>query len=102
MVPDGTIAGLGLVAWVVLGSWLFLGWRTVAVEAGAGEGAVDNRGNRQAGSATLPPGGVDAAPRGSGAPANGHVPAGGHVTASGHAPLDQGVGPSRGSVSLPK
>jgi hypothetical protein len=33
-VPDGTIAGLGLVTWVVLGSWLLLGWRTVAVEAG--------------------------------------------------------------------
>jgi len=38
-VPDGTIAGLGLVTWVVLGSWLFLGWRTVAVEARAGEAA---------------------------------------------------------------
>jgi hypothetical protein len=35
-VPDGTIAGLALVTWVVLESWLFLGWRTVAVETGDG------------------------------------------------------------------
>src|SRR5215211_741804 len=34
-VPSGAVAGLGLVTWVVLGSWLVLGWRTVAVEAGA-------------------------------------------------------------------
>ena len=32
-VPSGAVAGLGLVTWVVLGSWLVLGWRTVAVEA---------------------------------------------------------------------
>jgi hypothetical protein len=61
------VAGLSLVTWVVLSSWLFLGWRTVTVEsrtaaagsgasgsgsgtagsglgaAGAGSGAVDNR-----------------------------------------------------------
>jgi hypothetical protein len=39
-VPDGTVAGLGLVTWAVLGSWLFLGWRTVAVEAAAGPGRM--------------------------------------------------------------
>jgi hypothetical protein len=98
-VPDGTIAGLGLVAWVVLASWLLLGWRTVAVEAGAAEegavgtgvvgaGVVDNRGNGHAPSATLPPGGADVAPRGSGVPASGG-------SAS-------GVPASSGSVSLPK
>jgi len=32
--PSGTVAGLSLVTWVVLGSWLVLGWRTVLVEAG--------------------------------------------------------------------
>jgi hypothetical protein len=36
--PDGTVAGLGLVTWAVLGSWLVLGWRTVAVEAAAAPG----------------------------------------------------------------
>ena len=70
-VPDGTVAGLGLVTWAVLGSWLVLGWRTVAVEAAAavpgtaGRGtagratrvAVDNPGHPVTRSATLPPGG---------------------------------------------
>jgi hypothetical protein len=32
-VPAGSVAGLGLVTWVVVGSWLVLGWRTVLVEA---------------------------------------------------------------------
>ena len=54
-VPSGAVAGLGLVTWVVLASWLFLGWRTVAVEAGA----VDDRQQLALGSATLPPGGLD-------------------------------------------
>jgi hypothetical protein len=31
-VPAGSVAGLGLTTWVVLCSWLVLGWRTVAVE----------------------------------------------------------------------
>ena len=90
-VPDGTIAGLGLVTWVVLGSWLFLGWRTVAVEARAGEaagamaeGAVDNPASRSRAWATLPVGAPDTGGPGSGVPANGHVPA------------------SSGFVSLPK
>jgi hypothetical protein len=43
-VPDGTVAGLALITWAVLGSWLVLGWRTVAVESAAGM-AVDNRGH---------------------------------------------------------
>jgi hypothetical protein len=36
-VPSGAVAGLSLVTWVVLGSWLVLGWRTVTVEAGAAD-----------------------------------------------------------------
>jgi hypothetical protein len=36
-VPSGTVAGLSLVTWVVLGSWLVLGWPTVTVEAGAAD-----------------------------------------------------------------
>jgi hypothetical protein len=63
--PDGTVAGLALVTWVVLASWLAIGWRTVAVEAGAAgvgsvpertgtEGAVDNPEAPEARSATLP------------------------------------------------
>jgi hypothetical protein len=96
-VPDGTIAGLALVTWVVLGSWLFLGWRTVAVESGparpgtvghgaartgavgqgargavaVGEGAVDNRGPASPGWATLPVGAPDRGGLGSGPPGNG-------------------------------
>jgi hypothetical protein len=73
--PDGTMAGLGLVTWAVLGSWLVLGWRTVAVEAAAGPGpapagsgalagagahagAVDDRAHPATPSATLPPRGA--------------------------------------------
>ena len=51
-VPSGAVAGLGLVTWVVLGSWLVLGWRTVAVEAVAVEAPAHPR--PDAGSA--PPG----------------------------------------------
>jgi hypothetical protein len=80
-VPDGTVAGLGLVTWVVLGSWAFLGWRTVVVEARAvgtgivgtgvvGPGVVDDRAPVATRSATLPPGGVGPA-GGFGAPADG-------------------------------
>jgi hypothetical protein len=72
LVPDGTVAGLGLVTWVVLASWLFLGWRTVAVEAGV----VDDR-------AQAPPEAGDPVP----------------VTTS--AAPEEAVGLSRGSVSLP-
>ena len=81
-IPTGAVAGLGLVTWVVLGSWVFLGWRTVMVEAGAVDnrenlatrgavdnrgdlatrGAVDNRGTLPTRSATLPPGGWTRAP----------------------------------------
>jgi hypothetical protein len=64
-VPDGTVAGLALVTWVVLASWVAIGWRTVAVEAaaaGAGTvggragaaGAVDDPQALDARSATLP------------------------------------------------
>jgi hypothetical protein len=88
-VPDGTIAGLGLITWVVLASWLFLGWRTVAVEAGAvREGAVDNQASPSRDWATLPVGAPDAGGSGSRPPASG---------GSG-----SGVPASSGSVSLPK
>jgi hypothetical protein len=117
-VPDGTIAGLGLVTWVVLGSWLFLGWRTVAVESGAagqgaagqgtagervvGEGGVDNRASAPPGWATLPVGAPATAGSGSGPPANGAGPANGAAPGNGHVPADQGVRTSRGPLSLPK
>src|SRR5215213_2259432 len=88
-VPDGTVAGLGLITWVVLASWLFLGWRTVAVEAGAvREGAVDSQASPSRGWATLPVGAPDTAGSGSRPPASGGS--------------SSGVPASSGSVSLPK
>jgi hypothetical protein len=88
-VPGGTVAGLGLITWVVLASWLILGWRTVAVEAGAGrEVAVDNQASPSRDRATLPVGAPDAGGSGSRPPAPG---------GSG-----SGVPASSGSVSLPK
>ena len=109
-VPDGTIAGLGLITWVVLASWLFLGWRTVAIEAGAGkagavgagavaegamaEGAVDNRVPASRGSGTLPVGAPGTGGSGSGPP--GARRSGPGVPANGHVPA------SSGSASLPK
>jgi hypothetical protein len=51
-VPSGAVAGLGLVTWVVLGSWLVLGWRTVAVEAGA----VDTSAHPRPDAGSAPPG----------------------------------------------
>jgi hypothetical protein len=51
-VPSGAVAGLGLVTWVVLGSWLVLGWRTVAVEAGA----VDTSAHPRPDVGSAPPG----------------------------------------------
>jgi hypothetical protein len=118
-VPDGTIAGLGLVTWVVLGSWLFLGWRTVAVEAGpgeagvvpagpvraeavragvvaagdVGEGVVDNQASRSRGWATLPVGAPGTGGSGSGAPGPSGSASGGSAS---------GGSASSGSVSLPK
>jgi hypothetical protein len=85
-VPDATTAALGLLTWVVLASWVVLGWRTVAVESGraearsgavgpgsgaVGAGAVDRGGTHAPRSATLPPRGADAGPRHTGAPADG-------------------------------
>jgi hypothetical protein len=119
--PDGTVAGLGLVTWVVLGSWLVIGWRTVAVESGrsapgsgragavAAEGAVDNGGTHAERSATLPPGGLDAGPVPAGAPANGSANGSGHGPdqgagdgpGGGLAPVGEGGSPSRGSLRLP-
>ena len=51
-VPSGAVAGLGLVTWVVLGSWLVLGWRTVAVEAVA----VDAQARPRPDAGSAPPG----------------------------------------------
>jgi hypothetical protein len=113
-VPDGTIAGLGLVTWVVLASWLFLGWRTVgiearareaagAVEAGAaGEGTVDNPASPSRGWATLPVGAPDTGGSGSGVPANGRGPANGQRPANGQGAANGHAPASSGSVSLPK
>src|SRR4029453_2400737 len=123
-VPDGAIAGLALVTWVVLGSWLFLGWRTVAVESGAAagtagpragaraveqgaveEGAVDNKASASRAWATLPVGAPDTGGSGAMPPTNGGsgsaAPANGAVPGDGQVPAEQGAGPSRGSLSLP-
>jgi hypothetical protein len=109
-VPDGAMAGLGLVTWVVLASWLVIGWRTVTVESRAAAeagtavesraaveagvvvgspaaveaGAVDNRGNLATRSATLPPGGLDASPGHAGASGNGSVGSGNGSVGSGN------------------
>ena len=127
-IPTGAVAGLGLVTWVVLGSWVFLGWRTVTVEGAAVDnrgdratrGAVDNRGNLATRSATLPPGGLDAGPGHTGTPGHGSptgngsmagsgaVPGNGSVSANGvdnanrPMPANEDASPSRGSLSLPK
>ena len=110
-VPDTTIAGLGLVTWVVLGSWLLLGWRTVAAERPVDNRAVDNRALASPGWATLPVGAPDTGGSGSAAPGSGSAatpgsgagsPGNGAVAGNGHVPADQGVRPSRGSFSLPK
>ena len=93
-VPAGTVAGLGLTTWVVLCSWLVLGWRTVAVEYAAARSA-DEPATRPGSEAPVPvdqgepagpPGGAHRAP----------VPARPRVR-PGH-----GTSPSRRSVSLPK
>jgi hypothetical protein len=54
-VPAGSVAGLSLVTWVVLSSWLFLGWRTITIESGA---AADPGAGPGLGTAT-DPGAVD-------------------------------------------
>ena len=93
-VPAGTVAGLGLITWVVLCSWLVLGWRTVAVEypvaRSADEPAAPPRPDEPVPVDQVepadPPGGAHRAP----------VPARPRVH-PGH-----GTSPSRRSVSLPK
>jgi hypothetical protein len=119
-VPDATTTGLALITSVVLGSWLFLGWRTIAVEARAPEGrpvgerAVDNQASASRGWATLPVGAPGTGGSGSGVPAGGPAPSNGPAPSSsgapsnggassnGHVPAEQGVRPSSGSFSLPK
>jgi hypothetical protein len=96
-VPDGAVAGLGLVTWVVLGSWLVIGWRTVAVEAGP----VDNRGDLPARPATLPTGRPDARPRDAGMPGDAAMASDAGMAGNGLAPAGEGTSPSRGSLSLP-
>jgi hypothetical protein len=88
-VPAGSVAGLGLVTWAVVASWVFLGWRTVAVESG---GAVDDAAPSPRWSATLP----DGAPPPEGA---GAARPGGHP---GSRPGWEGAGVSRRSVGVPK
>jgi len=129
-VPSGAVAALGLVTWVVLGSWAFLGWRTVTVESGPGmgsgsgmeagsgagrgsgsdAGAVDNGARPGSGAATLPPGGADIGGAGSGVPANDPAPANdpdpapandpGSVPANGSAPEPVGRGTSSSRGSV--
>ena len=110
-VPDGAMAGLGLVTWVVLASWLVIGWRTVMVESRAAAeagtavgspaaveaGAVDNRGDLATRSATLPPGGLDASPGYAGASGNGSAGSGNGSASSGKGSASSGKG-SAGSA----
>ena len=117
-IQSGAVAGLGLVTWVVLGSWTALGWRTVAVEAakaqaralpgalagaGGGGGGCGQPGAPRFAVGYAPPGGVDAGPGHIGAPAyastpaNGSVPADGSGPANGSVPAD-GSGPANGSA----
>jgi hypothetical protein len=92
-VPAGTVAGLGLTTWVVLCSWLALGWRTVAVEFAAARAA-----DEPAAPPSEAPVAVDQVEP-TGPPEGAHrapVPARPRVR-PGH-----GTSPSRRSVSLPK
>jgi hypothetical protein len=118
-IPTGAMAGLGLVTWVVLGSWVFLGWRTVMVEAAAVDnrgdratrgavdnrgnlatrGAVDNRGNLATRSATLPPGAWTRAPVIPARP--GTAPRSGTAPWPGAAPC-LGTVPCPGTVWIPR
>jgi hypothetical protein len=70
-VPSGAVAGLGLVTWVVLGSWTVLGWRDGRSRGGGGEGGSrvegcgGGCGQPRAPRSTVdyaPPRGVDAGP----------------------------------------
>jgi hypothetical protein len=113
--PSGTTAGLGLVTWAVLGSWLVLGWRTVVIESSAASqpappervgapagpagseapaGAVDNGAHHGPPPATLPPGGADAG--------RGRFTLPGVGQGTNGSGVGQGTSSSRGSVSLPK
>ena len=117
-VPSGAVAALGLVTWVVLGSWAFLGWRTVTVESGPGSGMESGSGVEAESGVESGPG-SDVGAVGNGArPGSGPgpVPANdpgldpdpandpGSVPANGSAPepVGRGTSSSRGSVSLPK
>jgi hypothetical protein len=116
-VPAGSVAGLSLVTWVVLASWLFLGWRTVTVESrtvpagsgslgvgsgavGAGSGAVDSRAHLQPEVGYAPPPGDPTPDRvGEARPAGGEVPAGGEGPGDGGAPVGGGVSGNDGGVA---
>jgi hypothetical protein len=87
-VPSGWVAGLSLATWLVLCSWLVLGWRTVLVEArqpGPGPRPRAASGDRPG----QPDGAVQRPP----------VPA---VPARSRGRPGPGPSPSRRSVSLPK
>ena len=123
-VPAGSVAGLSLVTRVVLGSWLLLGWRTVAVQSGAvvvdpgavvvdsgaveievgaveiGPGAVDNRAHPPPEAGYAPPPG-DPAPAGRGE-ARPAPPAEARSADDGEARRADDTSPSRPSVGVPK
>ena len=98
IVPSGAVAGLGLVTWVVLSSWAFLGWRTVTVESGPGMESASGVGSGPGSDA----GAVDngARPGSDGVPANDPDPDPENGPAP--EPVGRGTSSSRGSVSLPK
>jgi hypothetical protein len=102
-VPSGSVAGLGLTTWVVLGSWLVLGWRTVAVEA---FGAARGRAEPAASYPAPGPAVADAEPATPAEPAEPVGPPGrtyrAPVPARFRARPGPGTSPSRRSVTLPK
>jgi hypothetical protein len=107
--PSGTTAGLGLVTWAVLGSWLVLGWRTVVIESSAtSQPAPPERVGAPAGPAgsEAPPGAVDNGAHPAPPPAT--LPPGGAAAGRGQFALPgvgpgtngSGVGPGAGSSSM--
>jgi hypothetical protein len=100
------VALLLLAIYLLIDSWVVLGWRTVVVEVAAAKagavsravaGAVDNHAHLGPPPATLPPGGVDAGPGHTGAPANGSTPADSSNPADGST-LADGSAPADGST----
>src|SRR4029453_18086131 len=90
-VPSGAVAALGLVTWVVLGAWAFLGWRTVTVESGPGVGPGGGGGSGPGSDV----GAVDNGARPGSGPDPGSVPANG----SAPEPVGGGECSPQGAVS---